>query len=98
MDLAEINARNQRLIILRALSQESDGRMNESLLARQLDLFGHALNREQVRVQLEWLAGVGAVRTQMVGPIMIVEITRRGEDHVERRGDPIEGIDRPSRV
>lgn len=99
MNLAERNARNQRLVILRALEREGDGRLNETLLAAELDLFGHSMSRDQVREQLRWLEDAGAITVVVAGgAIMIATITRRGEDHVARRGQPIEGVDLPSRL
>lgn len=99
MDYVERVERNRRLVILRALSSVPDGRMNETLLTRELDHFGHACAREEVRALLRWLEGVDGVRIHLAGgTIMVAEITRRGADHVELRGDPIAGIDRPSRL
>lgn len=90
---------DQRLVILRALEHENDGRLNESLIGTVLEQFGHVLSREQVREQLNWLRDADAIRIEMPGGvIMVAEITRRGADHVERRGDPIEGVAVPSRI
>ncbi|HET7410086.1 MAG TPA: hypothetical protein VFJ13_07780 [Paracoccaceae bacterium] len=99
MDYNERVARNRRLVILRALSGENDGRMNETLLGRELDHFGHACAHDEVRELLRWLERVDAVRITMAGgTIMVAGITRRGQDHIDRRGAPIEGVDRPSRL
>ncbi len=91
-------AENQRLIVLRALAGEHDGRMNETLLARELDVFGHRLTQAQVRDVLADLEERDAVRTTLAGGVvMVAEITRRGADHVERRGAPIAGVSVPTR-
>lgn len=89
---------NQRLIVLRALAGERDGRMNETLLARELDVFGHRLTQDEVREVLKDLEARDAVRLTLAGGVvMVAEITRRGEDHVERRGEPLAGVASPSR-
>jgi hypothetical protein len=84
-----------RLVILRELNQQTDGRLNEALLTKTLDAFGHNRSREWVRTQLRKLAELGAVKVTEVGNIMVAAITRNGVDHVERR-TIIEGVARPS--
>ena len=88
---------NQRLIILRALN-DAGGRMNETLIARALELFGYGLNRDEVRDMLKWLDERDTIDTDMAGGVvMIATLTRRGEDHIARLGPPIDGIGVPSR-
>ncbi|MEM9063805.1 MAG: hypothetical protein AAGD13_25400 [Pseudomonadota bacterium] len=92
-------AANQRLIILRALSEVNDGRLNETLLMHKLDAFGHTASRAELRDQIRFLEGAGAVTVEFPGEaVMVATLTRRGQDHVDRRGDPIEGVDSPSRI
>ncbi|MEL6478121.1 MAG: hypothetical protein AAFR17_12415 [Pseudomonadota bacterium] len=99
MDYVEKADRNRRLVVLRALEKENDGRLNESLISRQLDAFGHAMSRAEVRELLRWLEGRDAIRVTMAGDtVMVAEITQAGADHVARRGKPIDGIDLPSRI
>ncbi|MER8765839.1 MULTISPECIES: hypothetical protein [unclassified Mesorhizobium] len=84
-----------RLIVLRELNRQTDGRLNEVLLTKTLDTFGHNRSREWVRTQLRKLAELGAVKVTEVGSVMVAAITRSGIDHVERRAI-IEGVARPS--
>lgn len=84
-----------RLVILRELNKQTDGRLNEALLTKTLDAFGHNRSREWVRTQLHKLAELGAVKVTEVSSIMVAAITRSGIDHVERRAI-IEGVARPS--
>ncbi|WP_336801546.1 VpaChn25_0724 family phage protein [Kaistia sp. MMO-174] len=84
-----------RLVILRELVRQLDGRLNETLITRVLETFGHRRSRDWTRTQLRKLSELGAVRISEAGTIMIAEITRAGVDHVERRSQ-IEGIARPS--
>lgn len=91
----EHSARDARLIILRGLNDQTDGRMNEALLTQLLLTFGHNRSREYVRTQLNKLKELDAVTVVLAGTVMIASITRAGIDHVERRS-VIEGIARPS--
>jgi DNA-binding GntR family transcriptional regulator len=83
-----------RLVILRALTEQPDGRLNESLLADVLDVYGHKRSRDWIRQQLRYLADIGAVKNTDVSGIIVAAITRLGVDHVERRTE-LEGVKRP---
>jgi Fe2+ or Zn2+ uptake regulation protein len=96
---AERIAMSRRLTVLRALHAQHDGRMNDRDILDALDLYGHRMARQAVREMLEWLELAGAVRLTRPGEVVVVaEITQRGADHVERRGEPIEGVALPSRA
>lgn len=84
-----------RLVILKELTRQPNGTLNETLLSRVLDTFGHVRSREWLRTQLRAMADVGAVRINEAGSVMIAEITRAGIDHVERRA-VVDGVARPS--
>lgn len=92
---AEHMAADARLIILRTLHADTSGTLNEVLLTRALETFGHRRSRDYVRTQLRTLADLGAVTIREAGTVMIATLTRLGEDHVERRA-VIEGVLRPS--
>jgi hypothetical protein len=94
-DFRQYIASDVRLIILRELASQPDYRLNETLLLRVLETFGHRKSRDYLRDQLRWLEEMGAVSLTEAGTVMIAELTRRGRDHVERR-TVIEGIARPS--
>lgn len=84
-----------RLVMLRAMSEQVNGSLNEVLLEAVLDRFGHRRNRDWIRTQLRELKNLGAVTLTEAGTVMIGSITRLGVDHVERRA-VIEGVSRPS--
>jgi len=84
-----------RLVILRALAEQTDGRLNETIIVAALDSFGHRRSREWTRTQLNKLAELGAVTLTDAGSISIASLTRAGQDHVERRSF-IAGIKSPS--
>ena len=86
-----------RLVVLKELSKQTDNRLNEALLVAVLDTFGHRRSREWVRVQLRYLQDIGAVKLTEAGTVLIAELRRSGQDHVDRRIE-LEGVARPSLV
>ena len=84
-----------RLVILKTLADQVDGRLNETIITASLITFGHNRSRDWVRQQLRHLADVGAVTVTEAGSVMIGELTRLGYDHLGRRV-VIEGVARPS--
>ncbi|WP_457587302.1 VpaChn25_0724 family phage protein [Ensifer canadensis] len=95
LNFEEHSARDARLVILRGLSEQMDGRMNETLLTALLETFGHNRSRDWVRTQLLKLKELGALTITEAGSVYIASITRSGLDHVQRR-TVIEGVARPS--
>ncbi|MFD1330245.1 VpaChn25_0724 family phage protein [Mycoplana ramosa] len=95
LSFEEHAARDARLVILRGLHEQTDGRLNEALLTKLLETFGHNRSREWVRTQVQKLKELGAVVVVEAGTVLIASITRAGIDHVERRSI-IDGIARPS--
>jgi|TARA_A100001391_G_scaffold50885_1_gene30963 hypothetical protein len=95
MSYEEVSRNDARLVILRELVKQTDGRLNETILLAVLDQFGHRRSRDWLRTQLRALAELGAVVVREAGSVMVAQITRLGVDHVERRA-VIEGIARPS--
>lgn len=84
-----------RLVILKELSKQNDGRLNETILDKVLDDFAYNRSREWLRTQLRKMEELGAIELKKVGTVLIASITRAGLDHVQRRS-VIEGIARPS--
>lgn len=85
MSFRTIVDQDQRLVMLRALADQTDATLNESLLQRALDLYGHHASRDAVKAHLRWLDDVGAVRLTEVEGFLIARLTDHGLDHVERR-------------
>lgn len=84
-----------RLVMVRELAEQNDGRLNESLLATVLQVYGHTRSRDWVRTQIRKLEELGAVSVTEIGNILVAQITRAGIEHIERRS-VIEGIKRPA--
>lgn len=95
MGYEEHLAEDARLVILRELARQTDGRLNDTILTAALDNFGHRRSRDWVRTQIGKLSELGAVTTVEAGTVRIASITRAGLDHVERRS-VIDGVARPS--
>jgi len=92
---AEYYEQDARLTILKALHAESDGRLNEVLITKNLDAFGYRRSRNWVRTQLRALEEVGVIKIAEAGTVMLATLLQSGVDHVERR-TIVEGIARPS--
>lgn len=97
MSFSEHIAGDCRLIILRALSEETDHHLNETLLVRVLETFGHRKSRDYVRTQLRRLEELDAVSLSEAGTVLVAGLRRAGLDHVERRAY-LEGVAKPSPV
>ena len=94
-ELADRIAGEARLIILRELADQTDGRLNHISLAQQLDTYGIRRDRDWIATQLRKLEALGAIELMTAGPIIVAHIAPAGRDHVAERG-VIEGVMRPS--
>lgn len=95
MSYADLLTADARLVILKELAAQVDGRSNEVVLQRVLDVFAIRRPRDWVRTQLRALDQLGAIHVTEAGTVMIASLTKLGRDHVERR-QVVEGISRPS--
>jgi len=96
VSLSEIMEREARLVVLRMLAEQTDRRLNSSLLRDELaERWAINRTRDWLHVQLRFLADVGAAHLTEAGSVLIAEITQRGLDHVERR-IVLDGVKRPS--
>lgn len=96
-DYRKFVAEDVRRIMLDELSRQPSYRLNDDLLLRVLESFGHNKARDYVREQLDWLERAKAVTLTEVGGIVIAELTEAGLDHVERR-KLIAGVAKPKPV
>lgn len=92
--LQQIRQEDQRLIILRFLAAAPQYTTNEDMLNRALASVGHRMTADATRAELAWLRDVKAVTIEDVAGLMIVRITRRGQDVVNDLIH-ISGITRP---
>ncbi|MEQ1672339.1 MAG: hypothetical protein ABL893_15915 [Hyphomicrobium sp.] len=96
-DYRKFVAEDVRRIVLDELARQPGYRLNDDLLLRVLESFGHNKSRDYIRAELDWLEKVRALSLTEVGGIVIAELTERGLDHVERR-KLIAGVARPKPV
>lgn len=96
MSMDKIIREEARLIVLRALDEQADGRLNSELLRVTLEQFGITKSRDWVHDELNWLQEMGAVAVIVAGTVRVAALTNKGSDHVQRRV-VIEGVKRPSR-
>lgn len=94
-DMDRIIREEARLIILRTLSGEPDGRLNSELLRQNLESFGITRTREWVQAEMRSLEQLGAIEVTQAGTVLVGQLTQRGLDHVERRAF-LDGVKRPS--
>lgn len=96
-EMDQLIREDARLIILKALRDQTDERLNSSLLLEIIETFGGIRKtREWLHGELDWLAEMGALKLTAAGSIKIATLTEKGAHHLERR-IIIEGIKRPSR-
>lgn len=84
-----------RLIILKALAQQLDGRLNSELLRAELETFGISKARAWVHDELAYLKEMGAVQIVDAGSVKVATLLDKGEQHLKRQV-AIEGVRRPS--
>ncbi len=84
-----------RLVILKELAAQSDGRASSTILGHALDAFGHTRSPAWLLTQLAAMRELGAIETEEVGSVVIAKITKLGVNHCLRR-EQIVGIKQPS--
>lgn len=95
--LETILAEQQRILILQLLNEDSDCCLNEQMLQKGLEMFGHKVSLDKVRTEVAWLKEQGCVTIEAVSrSVTLVTLTDRGLDVVNQRS-VIPGIDRPVR-
>ncbi|AAC23152.1 predicted coding region HI1498.1 [Haemophilus influenzae Rd KW20] len=77
MSFKELITQDQRLVVLRVLS-EAGYDANESIINDGLDLYGHDISRDLVRTHLSWLEEQGLLTIERLKDgYMVASITQR---------------------
>lgn len=97
LDYLKIMQEEARLIILRALADQTNESLSSSMLEPVLMSFGINQTRAWLHQQLDYLANMDAVRVTTASTIQIATLTELGRRHVDRLA-AIEGVKRPSRI
>lgn len=87
---------DRRLVILRYLHEEDDGRMSVSLMADALEIMGHRVPRAVIMEDAAWLEGMGLLRLEYAGSVPMLRITARGGEAATGRLR-VPGVKRPAR-
>lgn len=91
-------AKSRRLASLRVL-RENEGSANESLLRvalHQLGFRGRQASDDELRIDADVLAGAGLVTIEYYrGSVRTLTLTKSGLAFLERRGQPVPGIQYP---
>ena len=75
-----------RLIILRELASESNGRITSTSIRRHLDeAWGIYREREWVEQQFLWLKEMGAIDLTVAGSVKIASLAEAGRAHLRLR-------------
>lgn len=90
-------AANARLIILKELAKQPGHTLNQTLLQKVLDDFGHRRSTDWVRTQMRALADLNAVTLTEAGSVLIARLKQAGRDHLDGRIE-LSGVDSPSDV
>ncbi len=97
---AQLLSEDRRLVILRVLSEDQHYSANDSVLKKVLERIGHAMSRDQVRGELQWLEDQRLVTVERLsagaspGEVWVAHLTEDGADVA--RGRPYPGVARPS--
>lgn len=85
-----------RLCILRVLAEAPGARANASIIQTAVNQLGHHVTREQVVQQMDYLASLQAIGTEMIGTVKVAELRSIGDNHLKRLGPPLPGVKLPS--
>lgn len=93
-DFAQHLRQDQRLVLLRILSELPSYRSNSSVLVGLMEKLGHTMSRDQVKTELRWLAEQGLLSLDEAGAVLVATLNERGQDVAEGRAR-VDGIQRP---
>lgn len=96
-DMADVQAADARLAILRTLAEQVDGQLNALLIRRTLDIYGIKRDDDWIETQLRKMAMLGAIELIDAGALPIARIAPAGRSHLEERA-VLAGITLPSEL
>ncbi len=95
IDWAKITRETGRLVMLKALAEQTNGTLDSSMIEMILPIFAIRKDRAWIHEQLEYLAERDAVTVTSAGTVRIATLTKRGRRHLDR-DIILEGVKRPS--
>lgn len=94
MNFEDFERTHLRLVILRALADQSDFTLNESILQQVAETYGLRKTRDHIKGELRWLADVDAIELKEIEGFLIATLKRKGQDHIDGR-IVIDGVKQP---
>ncbi len=91
---ADYLRQDQRLLVLRILSELPQYRSNSSVMATLLGEYGHHPSRDQVKTELVWLGEQNLIKVEDIGSVLVVTLTERGADVAAGRAS-VPGVSKP---
>ncbi len=91
---ADYLRQDQRLVVLRILSELPQFRSNSSVMANLLGEYGHHPSRDQVKTELVWLGEQNLSKVEDIGSVLVVTLTERGADVAAGRAS-VPGVSKP---
>ena len=91
---ADYLRQDQRLLVLRILSELPQYRSNSSVMATLLGEYGHHPSRDQVKTELVWLGEQSLIKVEDIGSVLVVTLTERGADVAAGRAS-VPGVSKP---
>ena len=88
-------AEDVRRIVLETLAREPGATLNENLIGRVLESYGHRKTAAYISDELAWLERQHAISLIEAGGLLIATMLTRGQEHVERRA-LIPGVAKPA--
>lgn len=95
IDYVKLTRESARLVILKALAEQTNGTLDSSMIETILPVFAIRETRTWIHEQMEYLAERDAVVLTKAGTVMIATLTKRGKRHLDR-DIALEGVKRPS--
>ena len=95
IDWMKVRRERARLIILKALAEQTNGTLDSSLIEEILAVFTIREERVWIHEQLDYLERREAVNLTSAGSVRIATLTKVGRRHLDR-DIVIEGVTRPS--
>ena len=94
MNFASFLREDQRLVMLRFLSEMPSYSSNSSVIYQALTRYGHAPSRDQIKSELRWLEEQGLLKVEEVESVLLATLTERGMDVAKGRVKQ-DGVKRP---
>lgn len=73
-------AKEQRRLILQALEQDTDYRVNDIMLQAWLEEFSMDISIDKLHTELQWLEEQGLISLEQIKTMQIATLTQRGLD------------------